>query len=166
VKTTLRLERIVSLIEEHGFLSVGELSHHCEVSEMTVRRDLEKLDDQKRIHRTYGGAVPFHNGESAALDVDPSHLDQKMEVLLVDQVDVLIATSVNPYYDSLLIDRAVKKKIPIIAESIEMPSQCTIVALDNYQAGVDLGMQAGHFLIQHGVNKACLLDLTFHQPNT
>ena len=166
MKTTLRLERIVSLIEENGFLSVGELSRLCEVSEMTVRRDLEKLDGQKRIQRTYGGAVPFHNGESTVLDADPSHLDQKMEVLLVDQVDVLIATSVNPYYDSLLIDRAVKKKIPIIAESIEMPNQCTIVALDNYQAGVDLGMQAGQFLIQHGVNKACLLDLTFHQPNT
>lgn len=166
LKTTLRLERIVSLIEEHGFLTVGDLSRLCEVSEMTVRRDLEKLDTQKRIQRIYGGAVPLREEELTTIEAVSSPLEQKLEVLLVDQVDVLIATSVNPYYDSLLIDRAVKKKIPIVAESIEMPNQCTIVAVDNYEAGVDLGRRAGQYLIQHGVEKAYLLDLTFHQPNT
>jgi DeoR/GlpR family transcriptional regulator of sugar metabolism len=166
VKSNLRLDQIVTLVDEHGFLSVGELSQICAVSEMTVRRDLEKLDAGKRLRRTYGGAASLRetgllkNGSSA------SPLDQEMEVLLVDQVDVLIATSVNPNYDSLLIDRAVKKKIPIIAESIEMPNQCTIVALDNYLAGVDLGVRAGQLLLQQGREKANLLDLTFHQPNT
>jgi DeoR/GlpR family transcriptional regulator of sugar metabolism/ABC-type sugar transport system substrate-binding protein len=88
-------------------------------------------------------------------------------VLLVDQVDVLVATSVNPYYDGLLIDRAVKqKKIPIIAESIEMPNQRTLVAVDNYQAGFDLGRWAGQFFTRQGIGEAHLLDLTFHQPNT
>ena len=86
--------------------------------------------------------------------------------MLVDQVDVLIATSVNPYYDSLLIERAKKKNIPIIAESIEMPNKRTVVAVDNYQAGYDLGGWAGKYLRQKGVEKVNLLDLTFHQPNT
>ncbi len=135
MKTTLRLKRIVSLIEEQGFLTVGDLSRLCEVSEMTVRRDLEKLDTQKRIQRVYGGAVPLREEELTTIEAVSSPLEQKLEVLLVDQVDVLIATSVNPYYDSLLIDRAVKKKIPIVAEFIEMPNQCTIVAVDNYEAG-------------------------------
>ena len=87
-------------------------------------------------------------------------------MLLVDQVDVLIATSVNPYLDSLLIDRATKKGIPIIAESIEMPNQRTVVAVDNYRAGFDLGCWAGKYLQEQGIKKANLLDLTFHQPNT
>ena len=81
-------------------------------------------------------------------------------------MDVLIATSVNPYYDNLLIDRAIKKNIPIIAESIEMPNQRTLIAVDNYQAGYDLGYWAGKYLHQKGFEKANLLDLTFHQPNT
>ena len=166
MKATLRLERIVSMLEEHGFLTVGELSRRCEVSEMTIRRDLEKLDTQKRIQRTFGGAVPLQVAKIPILDAGASPLEQKLEVLLVDQVDVLIATSVNPYYDSLLIDRAVKKKIPIVAESIEMPNQCTVVAVDNHQAGVDLGIRTGQYLIQHGVEKAYLLDLTFQQSNT
>jgi DeoR/GlpR family transcriptional regulator of sugar metabolism/ABC-type sugar transport system substrate-binding protein len=166
VKTNLRLEYIISLVDKKGFLSVKELSQLCGVSEMTIRRDLEKLDAQQRIHRTYGGAasyrgVPDSDNEKSAVGSAP-----ETEVLLVDQVDVLIATSVNPYYDGLLIDRASKKEIPIIAESIEMPNQYTIVAVDNYQAGVDLGIRAGQYLLKQGVDKAYLLDLTFHQPNT
>jgi DeoR/GlpR family transcriptional regulator of sugar metabolism len=166
VKTNPRYERITSLVNENGFLSVTELSRLCDVSEMTIRRDLELLDSQGMIRRTYGGAVSVHP-ESAVGDIAVSkEIVSETEVLLIDQVDVLIATSVNPYYDSLLIDRATKKNIPIIAESIEMPNQSTVVAVDNYQAGLDLGISAGKHLVEQGIDKAFLLDLTFHQPNT
>ncbi len=87
-------------------------------------------------------------------------------MLLVDQVDVLIGTSVNPYYDSLLIERSKRKNIPVIAELIEMPNQRTFVAVDNYQAGFDLGKWAGGYFLQKGNPGVNLLDLTFHQPNT
>jgi DeoR/GlpR family transcriptional regulator of sugar metabolism len=168
VKTDLRRDRIVKLIDERGFLSVSELSRLCAVSEMTIRRDLEQLDAEKRILRTYGGA--------ASLRVETPPLEGRIALparegkpggLLLEQVDVLIATSVNPYYDRLLIDRAVKKrKIPMIAESIAMPNQRTLVAVDNYRAGLDLGRWAGDDLCQRGTGHANLLDLTFHQTNT
>jgi DeoR/GlpR family transcriptional regulator of sugar metabolism len=166
VKTKLRLDQIVAMIDERGFLSVTDLSRLCNVSEMTIRRDLEQLDLLKRVQRTYGGAIslraePASVEENAALVVEQSE-----DVLLVDQVDVLIATSVDPYYDSLLIERASKKGIPIIAESIEMPNQRSIVAVGNYQAGFDLGSWAGEYFNQLGVEKIHLLDLSFHQPNT
>jgi DeoR/GlpR family transcriptional regulator of sugar metabolism len=166
VKTNLRLEQIHSLVDQKGFVSVSDLSQLCGVSEMTIRRDLKQLDAQKRVQRTYGGAASIRSASGEAVEKTTNGFAQEEEVLPVDQVDVLIATSVNPYYDGLLIDRASKKKIPIIAESIEMPNQCTVVAVDNYRAGNDLGILAGQFLIQHGVDKAYLLDLTFHQPNT
>jgi len=167
VKTNSRHDQIVALIDERSFLTVSELSQLCNVSEMTIRRDLEQLHAQKRIQRTYGGAVPLRNGGNAPMDENgASARDQRAEVLLVDHVDVLIATSVNPYLDSLLIDRATKKGIPIIAESIEMPNQRTVVAVDNYRAGFDLGCWAGKYLQKKGIKKANLLDLTFHQPNT
>jgi DeoR/GlpR family transcriptional regulator of sugar metabolism len=166
LKTNLRLEQILSLVDQKGFVSVNDLSQHCGVSEMTIRRDLKQLDAQKRVQRTYGGAASIRSASGEEVEKTTNGFAHEAEVLLVDQVDVLIATSVNPYYDGLLIDRASKKKIPIIAESIEMPNQCTVVAVDNYQAGSDLGILAGQFLIQHDVDKAYLLDLTFHQPNT
>jgi DeoR/GlpR family transcriptional regulator of sugar metabolism len=160
-----RLDREVSLIDEAGFLTVGDLSNLCDVSEMTIRRDLDILHEQNRISRTYGGAIslakkPEVNGETTI------SLDERSEVLLVDQVDVLIATSVNPYYDSLLIERSKKNNIPIIAESSEMPNQSALVAVDNYQAGYDIGHWVGEYMHKRGVEKVNLLDLTFHKPNT
>jgi DeoR/GlpR family transcriptional regulator of sugar metabolism len=166
VKINSRYDRITSLVNERGFLSVSELSQLCEVAEMTIRRDLKVLDAQGRIRRTYGGAVSAHSESVVSNKADINGLASEIEVLFIDQVDVLIATSVNPYYDSLLIDRASKKNIPIIAESIELPNQSTVVAVDNYQAGLDLGICAGKYLIEQGIDKAYLLDLTFHQPNT
>jgi DeoR/GlpR family transcriptional regulator of sugar metabolism len=41
-----------------------------------------------------------------------------------------------------------------------------VVALDNYQAGFDLGRRAGVYLRQNGFEKANLLDLTFQLANT
>ena len=166
VKTKLRLEHIVSLVDESGFISVADLSRLCDVSKMTIRRDLALLDDQKRIRRTYGGAASLKPETPESAEIVATPIDQKTDVRLVDQVDVLIGTSVNPYYDSLLIDRATKKNIPLIAESIEMPNQRTIVAVDNYQAGLDLGRWAGQYLCKEASGQANLLDLTFHQPNT
>jgi hypothetical protein len=106
VKINPRLERIVSLLDERGFLSVGELGQLCGVSEMTIRRDLEYLDSQKRIQRTYGGAVSLRAENAASTDSELSLLGQNPETLLLDKVDILIATSVNPYYDNLLMARA------------------------------------------------------------
>ena len=166
MKVNSRHERIISLIDERGFLTVGDLSRLCDVSEMTIRRDLKQLDDQKRIERTYGGAVSLRTKAPAGEENGSTSPEQDPTALRLDQVDVLIATSVNPYYDTLLIDRASKKKIPIIAESIEMPGQCTLVAVDNYQAGLDLGRWAGQYLCQQGTAQANLLDLTFNQLNT
>jgi len=165
VKTNSRQDQIVSLIDQHAFLTVSELSHLCDVSEMTIRRDLEQLHAKKRIQRTYGGAVSLRSDPPEVEEASASQA-QRAEVLLVDQVDVLIATSVNPYLDSLLIDRATKKGIPMIAESIEMPDQRTVVAVDNYQAAFDLGCWVGDSLQKQDIQKANLLDLTFHQPNT
>ena len=166
MKINPRLERIVSLLDERGFLSVAELGQLCGVSEMTIRRDLQYLDSQKRIQRTYGGAVSLRVDNVSGAENESLPIEQNPETLLLDKVDVLIVTSVNPYYDSLLIDRTTKKNIPMVAESIKMPNQRILIAVDNYKAGYDLGYWAGQYLRQKGFEKASLLDLTFHQLNT
>ncbi|HVN53559.1 MAG TPA: substrate-binding domain-containing protein [Anaerolineaceae bacterium] len=157
-----RLDQIVSLVDERGYLSVIELSELLDVSEMTIRRDLARLEEEKRLHRTYGGAAS-RRGEPIPTEVTPA---DKSAVTQVDQVDVLIATPVNPYYDRLLLDRVSKKAIPVIAESVSIPGQSTLVAVDNYQASLDLGRWAGRYLSQHGFETAFLLDLSFHLSNT
>lgn len=52
-----RREQIVASLEEHGEVEVAELAGRLEVSEMTIRRDLEQLEHEGRCRRVHGGAV-------------------------------------------------------------------------------------------------------------
>jgi DeoR/GlpR family transcriptional regulator of sugar metabolism len=52
-----RHNRIRKLVEQTGRVMVVELSEQFEVSEATIRRDLEELDGRGWIQRTHGGAV-------------------------------------------------------------------------------------------------------------
>jgi len=52
-----RRRKIISLLEERNSVLVPELSKIFTVTEETVRRDLEKLEIEGFLKRTYGGAV-------------------------------------------------------------------------------------------------------------
>lgn len=45
------------MLAQHGYMPVSELCHRLQVSEATARRDLAALAGEKKIKRTYGGAV-------------------------------------------------------------------------------------------------------------
>lgn len=52
-----RYEKIVQLVNERGSIRVTELSELCGVTEETIRRDLDRLEDSGRLRRSHGGAV-------------------------------------------------------------------------------------------------------------
>ena len=52
-----RQSHIRRLVDEKGQISVTELNHILDVSEATIRRDLEQLDEQGWVRRTHGGAL-------------------------------------------------------------------------------------------------------------
>jgi DeoR/GlpR family transcriptional regulator of sugar metabolism len=56
-----RREKLAALIEQHRFLPVKELCRRLGVSEATMRRDLAALHEEKRITRTFGGALKEFN---------------------------------------------------------------------------------------------------------
>jgi len=45
------------MVTQQGFLPIQELCRRLRVSEATARRDLSALEDEKKIKRTYGGAL-------------------------------------------------------------------------------------------------------------
>ncbi len=53
----LRRERLASVLRQEGYLSVADLAARLGISEATVRRDLNALQQENRITRTYGGAL-------------------------------------------------------------------------------------------------------------
>ena len=52
-----RQAMIVELIKENGSVQVDELAKELNVSSMTIRRDLMKLESGNMIERCHGGAV-------------------------------------------------------------------------------------------------------------
>ena len=51
-----RQQRILQLLQENQEMTVEDLSKELEVSEITIRRDLQQFEDQGVIERFYGGA--------------------------------------------------------------------------------------------------------------
>ncbi len=158
-----RHDQIVSQVEARGFLPVRELAESCQVSEVTIRRDLEQLDRAGRLRRTYGGAF------AVRLPAEPSPEPRAVPVAggsLVDRVDVLVATPVDPNFDRSLLDRAATRDIPIIAESGAVAGAWALVAVDNFQAGMALGRWAGTHSAQVFEGRVRALDLGYQLENT
>ena len=160
-----RLQEMVTLVEQRGFMSVKELSQEFGVSEVTIRRDLQRLHDDHCLLRTFGGAAPLApvqvaaNG-SAVVGVAANG------GLAVEQVDVWVNVSLSPRADTMLLERADKQGVAIVAESLAMQGARTLVAVDNYQAGWSLGYWTGACVQQRLAGGARVLDLTYHLSNT
>ena len=52
-----RHSRILALLQQSGSISVAQLSERFRVSEVTIRKDLSYLEQQKKLYRTHGSAI-------------------------------------------------------------------------------------------------------------
>ncbi|MGO4371254.1 DeoR/GlpR family DNA-binding transcription regulator [Paenibacillus sp. MCAF20] len=90
-----RYDKIVQLVNERGSIRVTELSELCQVTEETIRRDLDRLEQAGRLRRSHGGAVSvkdqhLERGVSESNELQ-ARIKQKM-VGMADQV-ILLADS-------------------------------------------------------------------------
>ncbi len=69
-----RQERILDMLTADGEVKITSLSRQFDVTEMTIRRDLEKLEQMTLLYRTLGGAIP-----STAIDMP---LGERSRVLM------------------------------------------------------------------------------------
>lgn len=60
MRTGPRRQQILNLLEETGTLNVGDLADRFAVSLVTIRKDLDGLESEGLLHRTFGGAVFSH----------------------------------------------------------------------------------------------------------
>lgn len=52
-----RRNKVLLALQSNGFVKVQELADELQVSPLTIRRDLQYLEDQKKLERFYGGAT-------------------------------------------------------------------------------------------------------------
>jgi DeoR family transcriptional regulator of aga operon len=77
-KQQVRLNAILTALQQSGSVSVEALSKELDVSLVTIRRDLDALEAQGLLRRTHGGAVsiepffyePFRNDRSFQAQVE------------------------------------------------------------------------------------------------
>ena len=60
-----RRARILAILESETAATVRDLAQRLSVAESTIRRDLDKLEQQNCLTRTYGGAICDRNGHDS-----------------------------------------------------------------------------------------------------
>lgn len=97
-----RLARIVGMVESMGTASVNDLAEALHASESTIRRDLDRLDQEGRLIKVRGGATLNRSSipgvlrdstitERSALHVKEKQLLQPMQQL--SSVPMILSTS-------------------------------------------------------------------------
>lgn len=77
-----RHEMIVRLVNERGSIRVSELSEICNVTEETIRRDLDRLEEAGRLIRSHGGAVSVSDPqpEIPYLEREVTRMEEKKRI--------------------------------------------------------------------------------------
>ncbi|MCW3791982.1 DeoR/GlpR family DNA-binding transcription regulator [Paenibacillus sp. LS1] len=82
-----RYEKIVEWVDTRGSMRVTELSERCGVTEETIRRDLDKLEQAGRLRRSHGGAVSVKYKEELQSEIPyperaVAHVEEKRRIAI------------------------------------------------------------------------------------
>ncbi|QHT59630.1 DeoR/GlpR transcriptional regulator [Paenibacillus lycopersici] len=76
-----RYQYILRMVNEKGSIRVAELSQLCKVTEETIRRDLDRLEGEGRLLRSYGGAIRIGpQAETPYLLRETAHVAEKQRI--------------------------------------------------------------------------------------
>jgi DeoR/GlpR family transcriptional regulator of sugar metabolism len=165
-----RRTRLLELIRQRGFASLQALAQELEVSESTVRRDLDFLESSGVAQRTHGGV--FYTGPSPKL----VHFDQRQSFnwdkkrriaasasRLIDDNDTILLDGGSTTYElaQLLVGRplqVVTNSLPV-ANLFTSSDSADLVVVGGYvhtKTGVSLGPYANQMLAGLNVRRAVL----------
>src|SRR5260370_7140926 len=75
-KAEPRRQQIVKLLEETPVLNISELADRFGVSVVTIRKDLDNLEADGLLQRTFGGATFSHRSRFNTSFLQPTRLPQ------------------------------------------------------------------------------------------
>ena len=82
--TLERQNEIMEILKKNKFISINKLAEHFYISTASIRRDLEKLEQQGLVKRTYGG-VMLVEGVHAEIPLVVREVEQKVEKTKIAQ---------------------------------------------------------------------------------
>ena len=72
-----RQARLAEIVGRHGFITVADIAQTLGVSAMTIRRDLEILEERGILKRTHGGAVATEADNHEVFDAEEPMFKQR-----------------------------------------------------------------------------------------
>ncbi|GAE92203.1 transcriptional regulator [Gracilibacillus boraciitolerans JCM 21714] len=103
-----RHQRIVEVVNQKKSIRVSELARLFSVTDETIRRDLEKLEKEKKLARSHGGAVSiesYHDGpEIPFQEREVMYVEEKKEIAqeavkhIVEADKILLDASTTAWY--------------------------------------------------------------------
>lgn len=95
-----RKVEILNLLNSQGNVKVSELSKNYNVSEVTIRKDLQELEEEGLVRRVHGGAVLAHNtkfeptfSEKSGKLIDEKIAIGKMAAAMIEDGDTIAIDS-------------------------------------------------------------------------
>jgi len=125
-----RRRSIVEMLHREGRVLVASLARHFRTSQITIRKDLEVLDNQGLIQRTHGGALPLQSGallDPTLREKDKQHQEEKIRIAMAAAKMVEEGQSVllDSGTTTTAIARALKdiKKLVVITNAINIAAE-------------------------------------------
>ena len=165
-----RRDQLLEMVRSRGFASLDELASALDVSESTVRRDLDQLEESGTAKRTHGGV--FYTGPSPKLahfdQRQSTHWEKKKQIaqaaadLISDGETVLLDGGSTTYeLAQLLVGRplqVVTNSLPV-ANLFISSAETDLVVVGGYvhqRTGVSLGPYARRMLSELNVRRAVI----------
>lgn len=146
-----RRKKILTQISEQGDVEVAEMAQRLGVSLLTIRRDLQYLEDEHYLERYYGGAK---RGKNLAEEQVKNETDLRKEAIakhaasLVEDGDTIF---INTSSTALRMVKYIKKNVTVITNNgniINMPPQPNItVVLTGGELRYIKGAMVGDFAL-------------------
>lgn len=80
LKIDIRRKRILETLASDGRVNVARLSQLLEVTPVTIRNDLAMLEQEGKLVRIQGGAIPVPGAEPAPAQPQPPHSREKQRI--------------------------------------------------------------------------------------
>jgi DeoR/GlpR family transcriptional regulator of sugar metabolism len=102
-----RHQKIIELVNERKSVRVSELSQIFSITDETIRRDLEKLEKQKKLIRSHGGAVSLNTStisEVPYFERETRNVEEKKQIAseavkqLVEGDTIILDASTTAWY--------------------------------------------------------------------
>ena len=103
--------KIAEVVGKNGGVKTSDLSNMFSVSEMTILRDLEMLEQQGILKRVYGGAVNLKNPIKELSVILRKQLNAKEKNIIAEKAAKLISNGESIFLDSSTTAFALSKKL-------------------------------------------------------